>query len=191
MIKKMTFAANLCCPDNHPETALMQKKSLAREYQPPRQTPRSGRCAALHSCSRNSPRPQAGLEPRSSALHEHESRFHVPLPCRDRMNPLPGGPNPANKPWRHTRGRKRELLGVPGWSQPQKPAPVSPSSVLMLRNSSRISRYAAASSESTILVSDFSFVRRQGCEHAHQPRQQPMAADSHPRFAGERFLPGR
>jgi hypothetical protein len=124
----------------------MEKKFLAREYQRPRQMSRTGRCAALHSCSRNSLWPQAVPEPRSSARHEHESRFHVPLPCCDRMNPLPPGRNPANKPWRHTKGHKRELLRVPGWSQPQKPAPASPSFVLMLRNSSPISRYAAASS---------------------------------------------
>src|SRR6267143_6240659 len=74
----------------------------------------------------------------------------------------------ANKLWRRTTARKQAPQREPAWSQPHKPAPVTLSLVLVLRDSSRISRYPAASPESTGLTSGLPLVRRQGREHALQ-----------------------
>src|SRR6267143_4491693 len=93
----------------------------------------------------------------------------------------------ANKLWRRTTARKQAPQREPAWSQPHKPAPVTLSLVLVSRDSSRISRYPAASPESTGLTSGLPFVRRQGREHALQSShnrllrvvsQDPLANDS-------------
>src|ERR1700682_5966299 len=58
----------------------------------------------------------------------------------------------ASKLWRHTTVHKQVLQREPARSRPRKPVPASLSFVLMSRDSSSISRYAAESPESTGLV---------------------------------------